>query len=354
MARYIGLDVHSASCTMVVVGSSGKKLASHVIETNAKCLVDLIKTIARPRYLCIEEGTQSAWLYEILSVHVDQMVVEAVSRTRGPSPQKDDDRDAFNLADRLRTNSIKTKVFKDVGRYGKLRELVRVYGYQVRDTVRVQNRMRAVYRSRGIKTDEAIYHLEKSKEWICQLPSKSQPVAVLLLAQYQAVEKVRVQGEKQLRAEAKNHPIVGILSTIPGIGAIRSAQLVAIIVSPDRFRTKRQLWKYSGLGIVMRSSSDWVKDKDNQWQKQTINQTRGLNRDHNSTLKAVFKGAATTVIQRADPDCPLYQHYLALTQGSTKPNLAKVTIARQIAAITLTIMKKEVVYDPAAVKKTTT
>jgi hypothetical protein len=51
--------VHKASCTTVVLGPSGKKLGSHVVETNASVLIELLKTIPRPRHLCFEEGTQS-------------------------------------------------------------------------------------------------------------------------------------------------------------------------------------------------------------------------------------------------------------------------------------------------------
>jgi transposase len=70
--------------------------------------------------------------------------------------------------------------------------------------------------------------------------------------------------------------------------------LVPIVVSPHRFRTKRQFWSYCGLGIVMRSSSDWVRDKNGQWQRAQVQQTRGLNLTHNHHLKAIFKGAATS------------------------------------------------------------
>ena len=95
MDRYIGLDAHSTSCTLVVVSPSGRKLANHVLETNGHVLIDCIKTIPRPRHLCLEEGTQSAWLYEILSPHVDELVVAGVSQSRGP---KSDARDALGLA----------------------------------------------------------------------------------------------------------------------------------------------------------------------------------------------------------------------------------------------------------------
>ena len=38
MERYIGLDAHASSCTLAVVGPSGKRLGSHVVETNARAL----------------------------------------------------------------------------------------------------------------------------------------------------------------------------------------------------------------------------------------------------------------------------------------------------------------------------
>lgn len=351
MTRYIGLDAHSASCTIAVVGMSGKRIGCHVVETNAKVIVDVIKTIPRPRHLCFEEGTHSAWLYEMLSRHVDQIVVTAVRQSHGP---KDDQRDAFELAEKLRINAIETRVYKDIGPYGQLRQLTHVYSMQVRDSVRTQNRIKALYRSRAIKTPgDRVYDPEQRKESIGKLPMISQPVAEILVQQYDAIEALRADVEKKMLAESRKHSISSKLATIPGLGKIRVAELVPIIISPHRFRTKRQLWQYAGLGVVMRSSSDWVQGRDGNWARAKVQQTRGLNLNHNSTLKAIFKGAATSVIGRADAECPLYQHYKSLLQGKTKPNLAKLTIARQIAAITLAVWKKEECYSAAKVKKIT-
>ena len=39
MDRYIGLDAHASSCMVGVVGLSGKRLGSHVVETNAPVLL---------------------------------------------------------------------------------------------------------------------------------------------------------------------------------------------------------------------------------------------------------------------------------------------------------------------------
>jgi hypothetical protein len=95
----------------------------------------------------------------------------------------------------------------------------------------------------------------------------------------------------------------------------------------------------------MRSSSDWVRAPTGEWLKAAVQRTRGLNRNFNHRLKWVFKGAATTVIARAE-DEPLYRHYERLLEAGTKPNLAKLTLARQIAAITLVLWRSGEVYDP--------
>jgi hypothetical protein len=66
MDRYIGIDSHVDSCTLGVVGSSGRRLKSIVVETNGRALVEAVQSIPGRRHICVEEGTQSAWLYELL------------------------------------------------------------------------------------------------------------------------------------------------------------------------------------------------------------------------------------------------------------------------------------------------
>ena len=117
-----------------------------------------------------------------------------------------------------------------------------------------------------------------------------------------------------------------------------------VVVAPERFRTARQFWSYSGLGIVMRSSSDWVRDGEH-WVRSQTQKTRGLNPSHNSTLKLIFKGAATTIITTLE-DEPLRKDYERLLTQGTKPNLAKLTLARKIAATVLAMWKHLEAYDP--------
>ena len=58
MERYVGIDAHAASCTLAVVGASGKRLRSIVVDTNGRALVEAVKGIGGRLHVCLEEGTQ--------------------------------------------------------------------------------------------------------------------------------------------------------------------------------------------------------------------------------------------------------------------------------------------------------
>ncbi len=350
MERYIGLDPHGTSCTFGVIGPSGRKLRHDVVETSGAALVSYLRSIPGKKHLCLEEGTHSAWLYEILSPHVEEIVVAGISESRG---QKSDVLDAFRRAEELRTGTIKTPVFKAPRRYRRLRELARVHSMLVRDVVRVQARLKVMYRARGIATPgKSVYSPSGRDQWLKRLPVSSRWATEKLHEEYDRLLDLKQELEQELKAEARKHRISRILATAPGLGPIRVAQLLPIVVTPHRFRTRSQFWSYCGLGIVMRSSSDWVQTRTGGWVRAQIQQTRGLNRNHNSTLKDIFKGAATTIVTRLDTD-PLYEHYLRLTSAGTKPNLAKLTVARRVAAIVLRMWKDEKEYDPGKLKQQT-
>src|SRR6185369_13283750 len=172
------------------------------------------------------------------------VVVTMVAESRG---QKDDQRDAFGLASPLRTGGIKRKVFKETGEYKELRELGRAHTMVVQDVVRVQNRIKAMFRSRGVAVSgKSVYSEKGREEYLEKLPDATRGATKTMYAQYDAVEKIRRQAEKDLVTEAHRHAMSRVLESCPGLGPIRVAQMMPIVVSPARLRTKRQLWSYGG------------------------------------------------------------------------------------------------------------
>ena len=76
-------------------------------------------------------------------------------------------------------------------------------------------------------------------------------------------------------------------------------------------------------------------------------QIRGLNRNHNHEMKEIFKGAATRASCGVGP---LRNFYVALLAKGMKPEMARLTLARKMAAITLTLWKKEERFDAEQLK----
>jgi transposase len=324
------------------MGPSGKRLKEQVLETNGKLLIEAIQSIAGTRHLCMEEGTHCEWLYELLEPHVDRLVVVQPQKRQGC---KNDAIDAWELANRIRTNSFETRVFKAPRRFCALRQAVRAHRIATQDMVRAKNRLKAIYRSRGIpETGDQIYSAKMRSVWLRKLPSAYRTLAESLSMHLDAVIESQQRSEQWLHREAKQVADVARLMSVPGLGPIRAAQIVATVMTPERFRKKRQFWSYCGLGIVTRSSSNWEKDRSTgELVRRTTSQNRGLNHNFKPILKEVFKGAAQSVICMQHP---LRVDYERLIAAGTKPNLAVLTIARRIASATLTIWKHKENYDP--------
>jgi transposase len=344
MDRYIGIDAHKESCTMAVMGPTGRRIQELHLETNAKALKEALKALGSQRHVCLEEGELSAWLYELCEPLANRVVVVQAAKKLG---SKSDSIDAWSLADQMRRGELDRFVFKQPGTYRPLREAVRCYDGMVQDSVRIKNRFGAVFRARGVQVrSEEIYSSSSRSKWLAKLPPKVRQRAALLGEELDGVMEARKKAETWLHEEAGKVPAVKLVATAPGIGVIRAAHIVAVVVCPERFRTSRQFWSYCGLAIVTRSSSDWVKDvqASGGWARKDVPQTRGLNRKRNPMLKSVFKGAALTVVQR-QADHELTNHYMEMLK-TTKPNLARLTIARKIAATVLAMWKNKEAYDP--------
>ena len=161
MERYIGIDAHKESCTMAVMGPTGRRLEELQVETNANAVKTALKSVAGERHVCLEEGELSAWLYELCEPLVQRVVVTQPAKRRG---SKSDSIGAWSLADELRRGELNRLVYKAPSTYRPLREAVRCYEGVTRDTVRIKNRFQAVFRARGIAVSPEFPELVVSAE----------------------------------------------------------------------------------------------------------------------------------------------------------------------------------------------
>src|SRR6202043_447075 len=342
--KYIGMDVHKESISVAVRNDAGKIVMECVIETKASTILELIDGLRGDLQVTFEEGTWAAWLYDLLKPHVTELVVCNPRRNALLKEGSKSDRiDAKKLAELLRNGSL-SAVYHGENGLRMLKELSRSYLTISKDLVRVMNRLKALYRSWAIPcAGTQVYAPRYRSEWLSKIREAGvRRRAELYYQQLDALRPFRQQARKELLAEARKHSATKFLCQIPGIGPLRAAHLVAVMQTPHRFRTKRQLWTYSGLGLETHDSAQYrVVERQLQRSNKPVT-LRGLNTNHNHDLKDIFKGAAMRASTAAGP---LRDFYEALLAKGRKPTMARLTLARKIAAITLIVWKKEVRFD---------
>jgi transposase len=342
--KYIGLDVHQATISVAVMDSTGRVVMESILETKAATILDFLAGLRGTLAVTFEEGTWAAWLYDLLKPHVAKLVVCNPRKTALLKDGNKSDRiDACKLAELLRLNNLKSVYHGETG-VRMLRELARSYLTIVKDQSRVMNRLKAMYRSWAIPcAGRDVYYTRHRAEWLSKIPEAGvRRRAERLYQQLDMLQYLRQEARRELLAESRKHLITAKFRQIPSFGPIRSALAVALIQTPQRFRTKRQLWAYSGLALETRTSGEhrYVHGQLQRSKKKIT--IRGLNKDHNHDLKGLFKGAATRASVCPGPFQEFYQRSLA---KGIKPTMARLTLARKIAAITLTLWKKGENFD---------
>jgi transposase len=348
--KYIGMDVHTQSISIAVRSSVGKVLMDCVIETKASTILQFIDGLRGDVRVTFEEGTWAAWLYDLLKPHVTQVVVcNPRKNALLKEGSKSDKNDARKLAELLRLNHLQP-VYHGENGIRTLKELSRSYLTITKDLTRVMNRLKALYRGWGIPCPgNDVYAPRHRAEWLDKISEAGvRRRAEHYYQQLDVLQLLRQEVRRDLLVESKKHRGWKLLRQISGIGPIRTALLIALMQTPHRFRPKRQLWNYSGLGLETHDSAQYcVVEGQLQRSKKPL-MLRGLNQNHNHDLKAIFKGAAFEASSGAGP---FHDFYEALLTKGRKPSMARLTLARKIAAIALIVWKKEVSFDAKHLKQ---
>ncbi|MGB2886091.1 MAG: transposase [Candidatus Acidiferrales bacterium] len=165
------------------------------------------------------------------------------------------------------------------------------------------NRLKALYRSWVIPcAGTLVYAPCYRANWLEKIPQAgARRRAGRLYQQLDLLQFLRKEARRELLAESRKHRATRLLRGIPSIGPIWAALLVALMQTPHRFRTKRQLWAYSGLALETRTGGEY-RFVDGQLQRSKKQPAIfGLNQNHNHDLKNIFKGAATRATPVPDP-----------------------------------------------------
>jgi transposase len=301
--KYIGMDVHLATISMAVLDGKGKLIMEVTIATQAGALLDCIRGLSGTRQVTFEEGTSAHWLYTLLEPQVAKAVVcDPRQNPRRRGEKKSDRLDARKLAEGLRLGTLKP-VYHGNSLGPALKELARSYRTLVSDTTRVMSRLKALYRARGIRcAGTRVYSPRFRDQWLEPLREPgARARADLLYKQLDLLLPLRQEARAAMLAESRKHPAQKILCSIPALGPVPVALLLALLQTPYRFRGKRQLWTYAGLALVTRTSADYQRVDGQVTRARKPALVLGLNANHNHTLKGLFKDAAASALAHPGP-----------------------------------------------------
>jgi len=344
--KYVGMDVDQATIVAHVTDGDGKFLMETFLKTKAEGIRQFLRSLEGRVHVAFEEGQQASWLYDIIRPLVTETIVCDARRNKTMG-SKGDRIDARKICQWLRLGELHAVYHGQHGR--ELKELVHCYSKLVGDTTRTMNRLKSLFRGQGIVCrGQGVYNWQRQEEWKSLLKSEAlRTRADLLYKQLEVLKALREEAKKAMLEEARRQTSNKLLLGVPGIGRVRAAMMMGIVGTPHRFRTKRQYWGYCGFGVVTHMSGEYeIKDGRRERRKKPL-QTRGLNDNFNRRMKAVYKGAAVTAISAE----PFKSYYQRMIDNKMRSEMAILTVARKIAAISLAIWKKGDKFQPGLVNQ---
>jgi Transposase IS116/IS110/IS902 family len=139
-----------------------------------------------------------------------------------------------------------------------------------RDVARVKSRLKSFFRARGLPcSGEALFKPAERAKRAEALPLATREAVELVGRELEQLVALEAEAEASMLRESHRHRISRLLESAPGFGPVRVALLLPIVITPHRFRTKRQFWAYCGFAVVTRSSSDWVQEQG-RWMKTRV------------------------------------------------------------------------------------
>ena len=332
---YLGLDAHARHCVLGQMNSQGKYLGEAQFATSESELIrHVVRVEAKKKLLAVEEGPLARWIGQTLREYVDEVLIcdPRENALINRNPNKKDRVDTHSLCRLLRLGELKRVYHPQDDERAVFKAAMQQY-LDLRDTeVELKLKLKAKYRGWGVVAVEGtkVYGTSHRGEYLEQVKAEAirhqlERLYVLLdaalLAQEQSLAEVVRLGRRYRE--------IAEFDKVPGVGVVGAHLFDAYIQTPDRFETKRQLWRYCQLGVTDRSSEGKPLG------------FRRLDRAGNSELKAMSYHAWQTAVGGVNEVNEFYQQSLARTQDRVA---ARLNTQRKILATLWGLWKRKESY----------
>lgn len=251
--KIVSLDVHSNASQVVVVSEeTGEILFERKVDTDPVELREFVAGVCGPKRVVFEEGPLSGMLVDGLSDVADEVVScdSAHNALIACAEDSNDERDARRLALLARTRAVRP-VFVPPEPYRTLRSLV-VHDRNLQaGTTRAKNRIKALCRRVGIRyRGKSVYNTGNRPDVLGQIDSAGLRWQMRsLYRELDLIRRERHGARRTMNKITRALPEMDLLQTLPGVGPVTARTVVAWVVDPRRFRNRKALGAYAGLGL---------------------------------------------------------------------------------------------------------
>lgn len=282
------------------------------------------------------------WVFRTLSTRLREVVVCDARRNRLVGFGSKSDRiDADKLSELLRLDALHP-VYIVTPRTSELRKLVSHYQRCVLDRVRIITRLRALFRQHGIKvaaTRSAPHRVPTRR-----LPNNAvRQIVRANLRQLELASEIRNEARRILVEVARGYAAFELLQTIPYVGELRAAELLAILETPNRFASRKCFWAFAGLALIQRISADRAAEGSLPKRESKGHGLR-LNSSYHPRVKRLIREIAMNASIGRGALRVVYERQVA--KGKRR-EVALNVLARKIANILIAIWRSGQPFDPS-------
>jgi hypothetical protein len=225
-----------------------------------------------------------------------------------------------------------------------LRRLATHYHRMVKDRTRVTQRMKALFLEMGVPIPRG-WRAARRISLRGFRDASIKQVARAYSRQLDMTTELVSAARDGLLAEARRHPSFELLQTIPYIGKLRAAELIAVVGTPARFSVRR-FWAYGGLAVTRRVSGEHKIENGVAVREQRPRGVR-LSANCQPRLKRVLKDIALQASLGTGPFREVYEHHL---RRGKQPSIARLALARKVAAVVLAVWRSGTEFRPSLVR----
>jgi transposase len=338
MQFFVGIDVSLDSSSICVIDERGIIIKEGKADSEPAAIGRFIRHRGRKvEHVGFETGSLSQWLYAGLSKEGFRVTVMEARQVRAAFAAmrvKTDRNDARGIAQLIRLGWFKSVHVKAPSAQ-ETRAILNGRRFLVDKLTGIENSIRASLRNFGLKMGQVSRSkwAPRARELAEGIPALEFTVESLLRVRDGLLQECRAFDRRLLTA-ARSDPIVRLLMSAPGVGAIVALTFKSAVDDPTRFRRAQDIGPWLGL-------------TPSRYQSGRTDIVGHITKAGDASVRTALYEAATTLLGRVTKWSSIKNWGVRLMRrnGAKK---ARVAVARKLAVVLLSMWRSQTPFRWAA------